>query len=232
MNTADVQKALKARGFDPGPLDGVRGRRTISAIRAFQAARGLEVDGIAGPETMTALLHGVPVTDGGVVPLSQPWMIEALRLVGIHEDLSSKSNPLIIGWGKELEIDYGSDSIPWCGLFVAHCIGSQLPEEGLPAYPLSARAWSGFGETCDPQLGSILVFWRGSKQGPYGHVGFYVGEDPQAYHVLGGNQSDRVSVTRIPLDRFLGSRWPTTAPDPTGVVRQLSRDGKLSVTEQ
>lgn len=232
MNTADVQKALKAFGFDPGPIDGVRGRKTIAAIRAFQAARKLEIDGIAGPQTMSALLGGVPVSDGGVVPLSQPWLVEALRLIGIHEDLSSQSNPLIMGWGHDLDIDYADDSVPWCGLFVAHCIGSQMTEESLPAYPLSARAWGSFGQDCSPQLGAVIVFWRGSKQGPYGHVGFYVGEDAEAYHVLGGNQSDQVSVTRIPQARFLASRWPITAPEPMGIVRQLSEAGVLSVSEQ
>ena len=40
-NLLDVQEALQAKGFDPGPLDGVRGRKTIAAILAFQSAAGL-----------------------------------------------------------------------------------------------------------------------------------------------------------------------------------------------
>lgn len=52
----ELQTALKAGGFDPGDLDGVMGRRTTAAIRAFQAAHPpLKVDGDAGPRTWAAL---------------------------------------------------------------------------------------------------------------------------------------------------------------------------------
>lgn len=52
---AALQQALLAAGFDPGPADGIYGARTESAVRQFQAARGLAVDGIAGPRTLEAL---------------------------------------------------------------------------------------------------------------------------------------------------------------------------------
>lgn len=47
-----LQQALKDAGFDPGPIDGIIGKRTI---RAFQRSRGLAVDGIAGPITKPLL---------------------------------------------------------------------------------------------------------------------------------------------------------------------------------
>jgi hypothetical protein len=40
------------------------------------------------------------------------------------------------------------------------------------------------------------------------HVGFYWGKDAHAYHVLGCNQSDAVTVTRISKHRLLDARWP------------------------
>ncbi len=40
----EVQRLLGALGFDPGPVDGLMGRRTGAAIREFQEANGLEVD--------------------------------------------------------------------------------------------------------------------------------------------------------------------------------------------
>jgi uncharacterized protein (TIGR02594 family) len=239
MKVSEIQRALKAQGFDPGPIDGIRGRATIAAIRAFQAHNGLEVDGIAGPQTLKKLFPGMaaPGSGGGVataeiIPGTMPWMDEAVRNVGVTEDTGPGNNPLLIGWGDDLDIDYSADSIPWCGLFVAHCIGSQLPEEPLPTYPLLARDWRKFGEPCKPQLGAVMVFWRGQKSGPLGHVAFYTGEDDQAYHVVGGNQSDRVSVTRMGKDRFLEARWPSSAPDPTGIIRHLKANGELSRVEQ
>jgi outer membrane protein OmpA-like peptidoglycan-associated protein len=46
-----IQEILKDLGFDPGPADGVKGPKTEAAIKAYQSARGLTVDGIAGPQT-------------------------------------------------------------------------------------------------------------------------------------------------------------------------------------
>jgi peptidoglycan hydrolase-like protein with peptidoglycan-binding domain len=37
----DIQAALKERGFDPGPIDGMIGKGTIKAMNAFQAANNL-----------------------------------------------------------------------------------------------------------------------------------------------------------------------------------------------
>jgi uncharacterized protein (TIGR02594 family) len=231
MTTEEIQTALKSKGFDPGPIDGVRGRRTIAAIMEFQAKNNLEVDGIVGPLTAAKLFAGQPAPTETVVSSTQPWMTEALRLVGVKEDTSAKSNPLIIGWGKRLGIGYGNDEIPWCGLFVAHCIGSQLPSEPMPNNPLGARNWSKLGVECEPQLGAVLVFWRESKASGKGHVGFYVAEDAKAFHVLGGNQGNAVNVKRVGKDRIMNVRWPKSAPAPTGKRRFANSTGQLSSNE-
>jgi len=50
-----IQKKLIRWGYLDGEADGIYGSRTTAAIRRFQSANGLTVDGIAGPSTLAAL---------------------------------------------------------------------------------------------------------------------------------------------------------------------------------
>jgi peptidoglycan hydrolase-like protein with peptidoglycan-binding domain/TPR repeat protein len=47
-----LQRNLAAAGYPPGPIDGRYGPLTKHAVMSFQAARHLQVDGIAGPHTL------------------------------------------------------------------------------------------------------------------------------------------------------------------------------------
>lgn len=128
---------------------------------------------------------------------------------------------MILAWAADLDIPYGADEIPWCGLFVAHCIGSQLTQEPLPDGPLGARNWRRFGNAVTPQPGAVLVFWREKVDGFKGHVGFYVAEDDTHFHLLGGNQSNKVCVQRIEKKRLLEARWPMTVPAAAGKAHKV-----------
>ncbi|WP_413162387.1 peptidoglycan-binding domain-containing protein [Capilliphycus salinus ALCB114379] len=50
-----LQQRLQVHGFDPGRIDSVFGPRTEQAVRAFQQARGIEVNGIVNRETWQLL---------------------------------------------------------------------------------------------------------------------------------------------------------------------------------
>ena len=52
---SDLQRSLRAAGYDTGDIDGVLGRQTIAAVRAFQKDRGLVADGYATPGLLTVL---------------------------------------------------------------------------------------------------------------------------------------------------------------------------------
>jgi hypothetical protein len=52
---AALQVGLRAHGFDPGPVDGVRGPQTTNALVRFQRTKGLTADGRLGPQTRRAL---------------------------------------------------------------------------------------------------------------------------------------------------------------------------------
>ena len=54
-DVAAIQYLLSRRGFGPGGFDGGFGPNTSAAVRRFQSAAGLAVDGVAGPSTLRAL---------------------------------------------------------------------------------------------------------------------------------------------------------------------------------
>ena len=60
-----VQEALSQLGYDIGKFgaDGILGSGTIAAIKAFQEAKGLSIDGIVGLDTVKALQDAVGSTD-------------------------------------------------------------------------------------------------------------------------------------------------------------------------
>ncbi|OGX44689.1 MAG: hypothetical protein A3G38_02470 [Omnitrophica WOR_2 bacterium RIFCSPLOWO2_12_FULL_51_8] len=54
-NVKQIQIALTNAGFEPGVIDGKKGKKTIEAIRAFQKAQGLPVTGKADKATWKLL---------------------------------------------------------------------------------------------------------------------------------------------------------------------------------
>ncbi len=159
---------------------------------------------------------------------------EALKLHGVAEIVGKGSNRTIIGWRDELNAagvkieGYSDDDIPWCGLFAAIVV-HRAGKRGV-ATPLWARNWAKFGTGVNEAgLGDVLVFQR---PGGGGHVGFYVAEDATAYHVLGGNQSNRVSVTRVEKSRCIARRRPVYNVKPDSVKPyRVAAGGALSRNE-
>jgi len=50
-----LQEALKAKGQDPGPIDGRMGSKTRAALKAFQEASGLKASGRLDKQTAEKL---------------------------------------------------------------------------------------------------------------------------------------------------------------------------------
>jgi len=57
-DVTNLQQKLKDLGFDPNGVDGHFGPGTRDAVIAFQQSKGLQADGIAGPNTLAALQSG------------------------------------------------------------------------------------------------------------------------------------------------------------------------------
>lgn len=78
----NVQKALLARGFNPGPLDGKMGAKTKAAIIAFQKSAGLKADGIVGPLTSAALFQSAPKSSPLSTDSGLPGAIKSVASAG------------------------------------------------------------------------------------------------------------------------------------------------------
>lgn len=59
MTVRQTQCLLDYLGYDPGIIDGLDGANTRDAVKAFQAAESLTVDGVVGVQTGKALLDAV-----------------------------------------------------------------------------------------------------------------------------------------------------------------------------
>jgi peptidoglycan hydrolase-like protein with peptidoglycan-binding domain len=73
-DVAAMQYILARRGYPPGAIDAVFGPMTDTALRNFQRAYGLAADGLAGPQTISALRRGSASrgTPDGTTPVSGP----------------------------------------------------------------------------------------------------------------------------------------------------------------
>lgn len=226
MNTQAIQQALIKHGYNLGPAgaDGVSGPVTRAAIAAFEKASGLPPDGV--PDLV--FLKKLFPESAAAPPAFRPWLDLALTKKGLHEGTdNAELRRFLKSDGKTLG---DPAKLPWCGDLVETCFALTLPGEPLPANPYLARNWLRFGVPCEPTLGAVAVFWRGARNGTSGHVGFVAGRGDGVLYIVGGNQSNRISVAPLDVKRLLGCRWPKTVPL-GAVVMPVMRGGVLSVDE-
>ena len=130
------------------------------------------------------------------------------RLVGLREVVGHGSHPLVLGMLRLDNPGVADDDTPWCSAlvnFTAELLG--LPR----SHSLAARSWLDVGVPITLHearpANDVVVFWRGAEDdGVHGHVGVYAGFDGASVLVLGGNQSNQVSIAPYPLSKLLGVR--------------------------
>lgn len=140
---------------------------------------------------------------------------------------SNGANPKVMAYFKDAgHAEVSDDSTAWCAAFV----GAMLKRAGLkPTGSLAARSYLKWGDPVDlkdARPGDIAVFSRGNSTWQ-GHVAFFVKENASTLSILGGNQSDKVSVRTYPKASLLSIRrvpggvikiippkQPATAPQP------------------
>lgn len=169
--------------------------------------------------------------------LEPAWLTLARTQIGVREIVGPRHSPVIMGWVQELGagvlgIKVNDDETPWCGTFMAWL----MKRSGLrtPLIAVRAASWGRAGkwgrELLGPRPGCVMVFTRAGG----GHVGLYLGEDETHFHILGGNQTNSVSVTRVAKERLAdgGMRWPFGPELPSVQVVRLKPSGAPVTTNE
>lgn len=114
------------------------------------------------------------------------------RITEAYKSVDGLGNPEMLDDSK----------IPWCSVFVNHIVQKA---GGKGTRSALARSWLIWGNKSDGQPGDIVVLRRGTSSWS-GHVGFLVSKGPVYVEVLGGNQSDNVTIARYLRATVLGYR--------------------------
>lgn len=143
-----------------------------------------------------------------------PWMAEAWAELGQHEIPGGADNARILAMFRDAgAAGFAHDETAWCAAFVGAC----LKRGGVAGSgSLMARSYLGWGLSAavggaSAPPGAIVVLKRGGDP-TLGHVGFLVGETAASVLLLGGNQSDGVSVAAFARGDVLAMRWSDAAP--------------------
>lgn len=192
MSTSWVKRRLRAHGFWPRtlPINNGYGRISRGAVMRFQKARGLEVDGVVGPQTIGAL------KEPRVSRERQRALKWASTAVGIVEQPpGSNSGPRISKWWRETGYSY---PVPYCACFVAcgvqHATRGRIRARQVGGYCPSivaiGRAQSlGFKLVPLEQAlpGDLVMFDFGRET--FDHVGFFVRHDGDHIRTIEANTS-------------------------------------------
>lgn len=175
---AQIQSQLIALGYKPGPADGEFGAMTTTAVTAFQNDRGLEADGVVGPETFRLLVgRDIPVSRDSSTTVVRRLIQTATKYVGV---------PYMFGGNTPSGFD--------CSGFTSHVfarIGISLPRMADEQYEVGQPVGKGRLQPGD------LVYFTTYTAG-VSHVGIYLGD---------GKFISATSSRGVAIDRLDNSYW-------------------------
>jgi len=158
MNRKQVQKHLKSLGYYHGNIDGVYGPKTKRAVKRFQRKFGLIVDGIAGPQTISALKFYFSNPKNTKPEPNKSAMSDLKPLSGSHFTAS--------GFNKKIDIPFTKRRI---NEIINHCAatpeGKHFDIDDITVWH-KKRGWSGPGYHFLILLDGTIQFGR-----PIGQIG-------------------------------------------------------------
>ena len=117
--------------------------------------------------------------------------------VGVTEIEGAKHNQRILEYAKEAGFDWvNSDETPWCSIFLNWASKKAGLERSKDA---RSRSWATVGKAVqNPLHGDVILFGTGGDINKIYHVGIFMGfsEDGKRVFCLGGNQTNKVSISK------------------------------------
>jgi len=129
----------------------------------------------------------------------------AMKELGTAEIFGDTHNSRIVEYHAATSLRAMSDGIAWCASFVNWCLKKASIDGTNSARARSFLTWGVAVSLEEAQRGDIVVLSRGTNV-LFGHVGFFAGQEGKSVLVLGGNQSNNVSISPYPLHRILSIR--------------------------
>lgn len=110
----DLQRLLTSLGYDAGMPDGLHGRQTVTAIRAFQLAEGLKEDGMVSPDLIAAVYAKA---GRGTPPNGQILVRQKFKPL-IEEPITIRDPEIALGTHFLLArgVDAGKGKADWYGV--------------------------------------------------------------------------------------------------------------------
>ncbi len=181
----------------------------------------VRIGGAKGWKNERGLTFGAATTGGSMEPI---WMRKARADMGVHEVEGDGSHPRIAAMFAQGGFAGQDDGkVPWCGI----AMSAWMRESGIapPVEGARARAWLEWGEPlAKPVPGCVAIYTR-TNNPQHGHVALFLSHKDGRDMILGGNQSDGVSITSIAsgTGALLGYRWPPNIAKPTATAHVAQR---------
>ena len=193
----ELQNLLKAKGYNPGTVDGVFGANTLAAVKSFQSASGLTVDGLVGTNTKAKLYATTTSSASGSTVAQKAASIAVSRLgasqVSVIDEYNSMSSVKF------------STSDPWCAMFVSTTLrragytgaitasARDFRPDGPDRYNTSVATnftWIPKGST--PRPGDIALWnWNGGQVAEHSNI-VVSASSATVFTLVGGAQGSSV----------------------------------------